>query len=250
MKFLTETGTWLNSQELHERNIAGISDTIVAGEDEDGSWSYVIAEAAKTKRKGGEDLHASDFAYVGDAQDPSTWKLPIHDAAHARNALARFDQTQGIPASEKSAVLAKIKSAAKKFGVDVSESVDVDEEEMVENWVTLGDGRRINVGGGTESAQSKAQGKKYADAANAKHDAMATKAMADPARQFHVMVKNPAHNGGKEFTDRTFSTRAQAESHASGLMADLPHLSARVVDKGSSGKFVPYNFSGGASGYN
>lgn len=119
---LTESGHWYGEQELKERKLAGIVDSIIAGKDEDGTWSYVLNEETKTKRKGGKDLHAADFAYVGDPQDPSTWKLPIHDAAHARNALARFDQTDGIPSDEKAAVLAKIKRAAKKFGVDVSDS--------------------------------------------------------------------------------------------------------------------------------
>jgi Family of unknown function (DUF6582) len=80
-----------------------------------------LAKEEKTKRKGGKDLHASDFAYVGDPEDTSTWKLPIHDAAHARNALARFNQTQGIPEGEKAKVKAKIKAAAKKHGIEVSD---------------------------------------------------------------------------------------------------------------------------------
>lgn len=163
MRFLTESGSWFNGQELKERKLAGISNFIIAGEDEDGNWTYILMEETKTKRKGGKDLHASDFAYVGDSQDPSTWKLPIHDAAHARNALARFNQTQGIPSDEKAAVLAKIKRAAKKFGVDVSEraesSVGLIEIEagypelealiLAEagggEWITK-DGRRVFVG--------------------------------------------------------------------------------------------------------
>lgn len=73
-----------------------------------------------TKRVAGQDLKASDFAYVGDAKKTETWKLPVHDKANARNALARFNQTKGIPSSEKSKVRAKIVSAAKKFGVDIA----------------------------------------------------------------------------------------------------------------------------------
>lgn len=80
-----------------------------------------LAKEKKTKKVGGKDLPASAFAYVGDPDDTSTWKLPIHDAAHCRNALARFNQTQGIPAGEKAKVKAKIVAAAKKFGIEVSE---------------------------------------------------------------------------------------------------------------------------------
>jgi hypothetical protein len=79
-----------------------------------------VAKAGKTKRVAGRDLPSSDFAYVGDPEVTSTWKLPIHDAAHVRNALARFDQTQGIPAGEKSKVWDKIVAAAKRFGIEVS----------------------------------------------------------------------------------------------------------------------------------
>jgi len=83
-----------------------------------------LAKEAKTKRKGGKDLHASDFAYVGDPEDTSTWKLPIHDAAHVRNALARFNQTEGIPADEKAKVKGRIRAAAKRFGVTVSDEAE------------------------------------------------------------------------------------------------------------------------------
>jgi hypothetical protein len=54
----------------------------------------------------------------------STWKFPIHDKAHARNALARFNQAKGIPASEKGKVRSKIVAAAKKFGIEVSSESD------------------------------------------------------------------------------------------------------------------------------
>ena len=75
---------------------------------------------ATTKRVAGKDLPSSSFAYVGDPEKTETWKFPIHDKAHARNALARFNQAKGIPASEKGKVRAKIVAAAKKFGIDVS----------------------------------------------------------------------------------------------------------------------------------
>lgn len=84
-------------------------------------------DGAKTKRVDGEDLTASAFAYVGDPNDTSTWKLPIKfsteekTVSHLRNALARFGQTQGIPASEKPKVLAKIKAAANAHGIHVGD---------------------------------------------------------------------------------------------------------------------------------
>ncbi|HHZ94387.1 MAG TPA: hypothetical protein EYN67_02250, partial [Flavobacteriales bacterium] len=45
--------------------------------------------------------------------------LPIPDAAHVRNALARLSQTD-ISAEAKKAALRKIKAAAKKYGIKVS----------------------------------------------------------------------------------------------------------------------------------
>lgn len=81
---------------------------------------YELAKDARTKRVAGKDLTSSDFAYVGDPEKTATWKLPIMDAAHVRNALARFNQTQGIPGGEKPKVLARIKAKAREFGIDVS----------------------------------------------------------------------------------------------------------------------------------
>lgn len=77
--------------------------------------------AAKTKSVGGQELTAEHFAYVGDPKDIETWKLPIHDKEHAQNAMARFNQTEGIPESEKKAVAKKIAAKAKSFGIDVTE---------------------------------------------------------------------------------------------------------------------------------
>jgi hypothetical protein len=51
---------------------------------------------------------------------PRDRKLPINDAAHVRNAMARFDQVESKfchPAVAKRRIL----SAAKKFGVDVGD---------------------------------------------------------------------------------------------------------------------------------
>ena len=79
--------------------------------------------SGKTKRVDGEDLTSDCFAYAGDPEDPETWKLPIQFSteektkSHIRNALARFGQTQTIPASERPKVLARIRAAAKKYGI-------------------------------------------------------------------------------------------------------------------------------------
>lgn len=74
---------------------------------------------APTQSVDGEPHPASHFAYVPDPQQPSTWKLPIFDANHVRNALARLNQTQ-IPAAAMAGVKRKIRAAARRFGVDAA----------------------------------------------------------------------------------------------------------------------------------
>ncbi|HLZ93367.1 MAG TPA: hypothetical protein VKQ28_16805 [Candidatus Acidoferrum sp.] len=74
---------------------------------------------AKTKSVGGKEYPASAFAYVGNADDPSTWHLPIPDKAHVEDALARFNQTE-LPAAAKAKVARKLLAAAKRYGIDAS----------------------------------------------------------------------------------------------------------------------------------
>lgn len=83
----------------------------------------------KTKRVDGVDLPPSSFAYVGDPSRPDTWKLPIEfpgdeekTKSHIRNALARFNQTEGIPEDERAKVKAKILAAAERHGIDAAEN--------------------------------------------------------------------------------------------------------------------------------
>ena len=53
---------------------------------------------------------------------PEERKEPIHDAAHVRNAIARFDQVKGVSDNERDAAWKRIKTAAKKHGVEVNET--------------------------------------------------------------------------------------------------------------------------------
>lgn len=79
-------------------------------------------EQVRTKTVDGKALPAEAFAFVGDPEDTSTWKFPVHDAYHARNALARWGQHTGIPSDEEAKVYKKIVKAAKKFGIEVAET--------------------------------------------------------------------------------------------------------------------------------
>jgi hypothetical protein len=52
---------------------------------------------------------------------PKQRKEPLTDAIHVRNALARFDQVEGISDSDRELAFANIKKAAQHYGVDIKE---------------------------------------------------------------------------------------------------------------------------------
>jgi hypothetical protein len=74
---------------------------------------------AATKTDGGKELSASDYAYVGDPEKPSTWKLRIDDEAHVEDALARFNQTD-LPSGAKTKVIRKLMAMCRKYGIDAT----------------------------------------------------------------------------------------------------------------------------------
>jgi hypothetical protein len=59
------------------------------------------------------DLAKSEFAF------PEARKEPLTDAAHVRNAVARFDQVEGVSDSDRDQAWKRIKAAAKRFDVDI-----------------------------------------------------------------------------------------------------------------------------------
>lgn len=61
-------------------------------------------------------LSDSDFAF------PKKRKEPIENASHVRDAVARFDQVEGVTDEERDEAWKRIKAAAKKFHVNLSES--------------------------------------------------------------------------------------------------------------------------------
>lgn len=52
---------------------------------------------------------------------PNERKEPLSDAAHVRNAIARFDQVEGVTDAERDRAWKRITAAAKKFDIEVSE---------------------------------------------------------------------------------------------------------------------------------
>ena len=65
------------------------------------------------------DLPDSVFAF------PKQRKEPLTDASHVRNALARFDQVQGVFGQDRDSAFANIKKAAENYGVEVHETTDL-----------------------------------------------------------------------------------------------------------------------------
>ncbi len=63
-----------------------------------------------------EELPDDAFAF------PKQRKEPLTDARHVQNALARFDQVEGVSDKERELAFSNIKKAAEHYGVNVEES--------------------------------------------------------------------------------------------------------------------------------
>jgi hypothetical protein len=50
---------------------------------------------------------------------PKERKEPLNDARHVRNAIARFDQVEGVSEAERDAAWRRIRSAARRYGVEI-----------------------------------------------------------------------------------------------------------------------------------
>jgi hypothetical protein len=88
------------------------------------------ARQAQSARAHGEDIPRSsqglstaeknqlpdqEFAF------PKERKEPLTDARHVRNAIARFDQVEGVTDAERDRAWKRILAAAKRYDVEVSE---------------------------------------------------------------------------------------------------------------------------------
>ncbi|MHB8688934.1 MAG: DUF6582 domain-containing protein [Candidatus Dormibacteraceae bacterium] len=81
-----------------------------------------LSTGLSTRQKG--RMASGTFAF------PKARKEPLNDARHVRNAIARFDQVEGVSESERDAAWKRIRTAARKFGVEVK----------VRGWRTLMNG--------------------------------------------------------------------------------------------------------------
>ena len=67
------------------------------------------------KEKQRDRLDEDQFAF------PKQRKEPLNNAGHVRNAMARFNQVEDVSDDERDAAWRRIKTAANKHGVEVSE---------------------------------------------------------------------------------------------------------------------------------
>jgi Family of unknown function (DUF6582) len=63
-----------------------------------------------------DKLKDQEFAF------PKERKEPLTDAAHVRNAIARFNQVEGVSDAERDQAWKRIVAAANRYDVEVSES--------------------------------------------------------------------------------------------------------------------------------
>jgi hypothetical protein len=73
-------------------------------------------EHGQLDTKDRQELPDSAYAF------PKQRKEPLTDAAHVKNALARFDQVKGVSDEDRDLAFANIKKAAQYYGIDVAEN--------------------------------------------------------------------------------------------------------------------------------
>lgn len=80
---------------------------------------------SKLNQEDRNDMAGKQYAF------PKQRKEPIEDASHVRNAIARFDQVEGVTDEERDEAWKRIRAAAKKFGVEMNE----------DDWREVGSGK-------------------------------------------------------------------------------------------------------------
>ena len=79
------------------------------------------AKGAKIPRSGGLSTAEKDGLPDKDFAFPKERKEPLTDARHVRNAIARFDQVEGVTDKERDEAWRRIVRAAERFDVEVHE---------------------------------------------------------------------------------------------------------------------------------
>ena len=74
---------------------------------------------ATTKKSSGMSTRSRNSMSSERFAFPKKRKEPINDARHVRNAVARFDQVEGVTDKERDAAWRRIRTAARKYGVHI-----------------------------------------------------------------------------------------------------------------------------------
>jgi hypothetical protein len=79
------------------------------------------ASHAGAAPKRGNELRELDRNQLGSERFafPAERKEPLTDASHVRNAIARFDQVEGVSDAERDRAWRRIRAAAKRHGVEI-----------------------------------------------------------------------------------------------------------------------------------
>ena len=79
------------------------------------------AQAARHDEGGASGMSTAEKDRLKDTQFafPDQPKEPLNDAAHVRNAIARFDQVEGVSDAERDEAWKRILRAADRFDVEV-----------------------------------------------------------------------------------------------------------------------------------
>jgi hypothetical protein len=89
------------------------------------------AREVQSERAHGEDIPRSEEGLSTAEKDrlptdefafPRERKEPLTDARHVRNAIARFDQVEGVSDAERDEAWQRILAAAERYNVEVSEA--------------------------------------------------------------------------------------------------------------------------------
>ena len=70
---------------------------------------------SRVSKKEEEQLPEGAFAF------PKQRKEPLEDAIHVRDAIARFDQVEGVTNQQRDEAWKRIQRAAKQFGIELHE---------------------------------------------------------------------------------------------------------------------------------
>jgi hypothetical protein len=140
-----------------------------------------------------DKLADKDFAF------PKERKEPLTDAKHVRNAVARFDQVEGVTDTERDKAWKRIRAAAKRYDIDVSES----------DWRDLYKGNKK----AAKPTASKASASKAS--ASKGSPARSSAAKASPARSSAAKASSARSSAARSSSAKAPSAKASKGSRAS-----------------------------------